>query len=90
MKDQKLIEQAEEAIRNASHRSSLLDELFDEMGVSQNVGEALFESSPSATISQQAEQELLGLVRIQQQSGVQKMEGGTRKRRPTMMRGMMI
>ncbi len=90
MNTQELIEEAEAAIRDASHRSSLLDELFDEMGISQNVGEAIFENSPSAEVSKQAEQELLGLIKTQQQNSVQQMQGGTRKRRPTMMRGMMI
>jgi type III secretion system LcrG-like protein len=88
------IEQAEVAIRNAEERSDVFNELLDGLGVGPVAGEILLGGlSASPQTMKHAEQELVDEVRRrrQQLDSLQRPgEKGQRRKRPTMMRGMVI
>lgn len=86
---------AEKAIASAQQRTELVSEMLAGMGVSAFAASAIFdheEMTPSLT--QQAEKELVHEVYRQRRAAVAANpslgETDTKKRRPTIMRGMMI
>ncbi|EMN7236066.1 LcrG family type III secretion system chaperone VcrG [Vibrio parahaemolyticus] len=86
------IENAELAIRNADERNDIFNELLEGLGVGPVAGEVLLGGlNASPKLMQHAEQELIEEVqrRRQQQHQLQGVQGKRRKR-PTMMRGMVI
>ncbi|EGR2892364.1 type III secretion protein LcrG [Vibrio parahaemolyticus] len=86
------IENAELAIRNADERNDIFIELLEGLGVGPVAGEVLLGGlNASPKLMQHAEQELIEEVqrRRQQQHQLQGVQGKRRKR-PTMMRGMVI
>ncbi|HBN6296126.1 TPA: LcrG family type III secretion system chaperone VcrG [Vibrio parahaemolyticus] len=86
------IENAELAIRNADERNDIFRELLEGLGVGPVAGEVLLGGlNASPKLMQHAEQELIEEVqrRRQQQHQLQGVQGKRRKR-PTMMRGMVI
>jgi type III secretion system LcrG-like protein len=88
------IEKSELAIRNAEDRSDIFNELLDGLGVGPVAGEILLGGlNASPKVMKHAEQELLEEVqrRRQQQSQLQTTNTqGTRRKRPTIMRGIVI
>ncbi|EKQ5901626.1 LcrG family type III secretion system chaperone VcrG [Vibrio parahaemolyticus] len=86
------IENAKLAIRNADERNDIFSELLEGLGVGPVAGEVLLGGlNASPKLMQHAEQELIEEVqrRRQQQHQLQGVQGKRRKR-PTMMRGMVI
>ncbi|MFW1136121.1 LcrG family type III secretion system chaperone VcrG [Vibrio parahaemolyticus] len=86
------IENVELAIRNADERNDIFSELLEGLGVGPVAGEVLLGGlNASPKLMQHAEQELIEEVqrRRQQQHQLQGVQGKRRKR-PTMMRGMVI
>ncbi|MDG2997347.1 type III secretion protein LcrG [Vibrio parahaemolyticus] len=86
------IENTELAIRNADERNDIFSELLEGLGVGPVAGEVLLGGlNASPKLMQHAEQELIEEVqrRRQQQHQLQGVQGKRRKR-PTMMRGMVI
>ncbi|MCX8889468.1 LcrG family type III secretion system chaperone VcrG [Vibrio parahaemolyticus] len=86
------IENAELAIRNADERNDIFSELLEGLGVGPVAGEVLLGGlNASPKLMQHSEQELIEEVqrRRQQQHQLQGVQGKRRKR-PTMMRGMVI
>ncbi|EKN4606580.1 LcrG family type III secretion system chaperone VcrG [Vibrio parahaemolyticus] len=86
------IENAELAIRNSDERNDIFSELLEGLGVGPVAGEVLLGGlNASPKLMQHAEQELIEEVqrRRQQQHQLQGVQGKRRKR-PTMMRGMVI
>ncbi|EGR0770456.1 TPA: LcrG family type III secretion system chaperone VcrG [Vibrio parahaemolyticus] len=86
------IENAELAIRNVDERNDIFSELLEGLGVGPVAGEVLLGGlNASPKLMQHAEQELIEEVqrRRQQQHQLQGVQGKRRKR-PTMMRGMVI
>ncbi|EGR1587808.1 LcrG family type III secretion system chaperone VcrG [Vibrio parahaemolyticus] len=86
------IENAELAIRNTDERNDIFSELLEGLGVGPVAGEVLLGGlNASPKLMQHAEQELIEEVqrRRQQQHQLQGVQGKRRKR-PTMMRGMVI
>ncbi|MCV6038735.1 LcrG family type III secretion system chaperone VcrG, partial [Escherichia coli] len=80
------------AIRNADERNDIFSELLEGLGVGPVAGEVLLGGlNASPKLMQHAEQELIEEVqrRRQQQHQLQGVQGKRRKR-PTMMRGMVI
>ncbi|ODZ41832.1 type III secretion protein LcrG [Vibrio parahaemolyticus] len=87
-----VIENAELAIRNVDERNDIFSELLEGLGVGPVAGEVLLGGlNASPKLMQHAEQELIEEVqrRRQQQHQLQGVQGKRRKR-PTMMRGMVI
>ena len=88
------IENAELAIRNAEDRTDVFNELLEGLGVGPVAGDILLDGlNSSPQLMKQAELELLEEVqrRRQQQNQLQAMNTkGTKRKRPTMMRGMVI
>lgn len=88
------IEKAELAIRNAEDRGDIFNELLEGLGVGPVAGELLLSGlNTSPKVMKLAEQELVEEVqrRRQQQPQLQTTNTqGTRRKRPTMMRGMVI
>ncbi|MDW3049345.1 LcrG family type III secretion system chaperone VcrG [Vibrio sp. Vb1554] len=86
------IENAALAIRNADERNDIFSELLEGLGVGPVAGEVLLGGlNASPKLMQHAEQELIEEAqrRRQQQHQLQGVQGKGRKR-PTMMRGMVI
>ncbi|MBB1268989.1 type III secretion protein [Shewanella sp. SR44-3] len=86
---------AEEAIANAQHRAELVSKMLTGMGVSAFAASAIFDNDAMAPgLTQQAEKDLLHEVSRQRRAAVAANpslgEADTKKRRPTIMRGMMI
>lgn len=88
------IEKSELAIRNAEDRGDIFNELLEGLGVGPVAGEILLSGlNASPKVMKHAERELLDEVqrRRQQQPQLQTTNTqGTRRKRPTMMRGMVI
>ncbi|EGQ9274525.1 LcrG family type III secretion system chaperone VcrG [Vibrio parahaemolyticus] len=88
------IENAELAIRNADERNDIFSELLEGLGVGPLAGEVLLGGlNASPKLMQHAEQELIEEVqRRRQQQQQHQLQGvqGKRRKRPTMMRGMVI
>jgi len=88
------IDQAELAIQSAGDRSDVFNELLEGLGVGPVAGEILLGGiNASPQTMKHAEQELVEEVmrRRQQLNAVQAPgEKGKRRKRPTMMRGMVI
>ncbi|HHX8696911.1 TPA: LcrG family type III secretion system chaperone [Vibrio diabolicus] len=86
------IENAELAIRKAEDRTDIFNELLEGLGVGPVAGDVLLGGikAPVDTMKR-AEQELIDEVqrRRQQQNQLQG-TSGKRRKRPTLMRGMMI
>lgn len=86
---EKTIANAELAIRDSDHRSTLLSEMWQSLGISPQVTELLF-SEGSVTEKAQAEHELLADLDRRRQLVPQQQNVGVRPRRPAMMRGLVI
>ncbi|EJB0386221.1 LcrG family type III secretion system chaperone VcrG [Vibrio parahaemolyticus] len=88
------IENAELAIRNTDERNDIFSELLEGLGVGPVAGEVLLGGlNASPKLMQHAEQELIEEVqRRRQQQQQHQLQGvqGKRRKRPTMMRGMVI
>ncbi|EHH2534004.1 type III secretion protein LcrG [Vibrio parahaemolyticus] len=88
------IENAELAIRNADERNDIFSELLEGLGVGPVAGEVLLGGlNASPKLMRHAEQELIEEVqRRRQQQQQHQLQGvqGKRRKRPTMMRGMVI
>ena len=89
------IAEAQKAIENAEQRSELVSEMLAGLGVSHLAASAIFDNQAiDPELTQQAEKDLLHEVHRQRRAaltanptlGVK----DSKKRRPTMMRGMMI
>ncbi|AQS40626.1 LcrG protein [Shewanella psychrophila] len=89
------IAEAQKAIDNADQRTELVSEMLAGLGVSHLAASAIFDNQTTdPKLTQQAEKELLHEVHRQRRAalaanptlGVK----DSKKRRPTMMRGMMI
>ncbi|MGL5812123.1 MAG: LcrG family type III secretion system chaperone [Aeromonas sp.] len=83
------IAEAELAIRDSDHRTALLNEMWDSLGISPQVTGLLFAQGSVAEKSQ-AEQELLGELYRRRQLAPPENNNGIRPRRPAMMRGLVI
>lgn len=89
------IAEAEKAIENADQRTELVSEMLAGMGVSRLAASTIFDNDAmTPALTQQAEKELLHEVHRQRRAAVAANPGlaekESKKRRPTMMRGMMI
>ncbi|CZF86313.1 LcrG family type III secretion system chaperone [Grimontia marina] len=86
------IENSELAIRNAEDRTDVFNELLEGLGVGPVAGNILLDGlNASPQLMKQAEHELLEEVqRRRQQQPQATSRKGTRRKRPTMMRGMVI
>ncbi|MGY3942365.1 LcrG family type III secretion system chaperone [Aeromonas tecta] len=83
-----IIAKAELAIKDSEHRSDLLNEMWDSLGISPQITNLLFAEGTVAEKSQ-AEQELLSEI-YRRQLVPQEKNNGVRPRRPAMMRGLVI
>ncbi|GEM75467.1 LcrG family type III secretion system chaperone [Vibrio sagamiensis] len=88
------IEQAKLTIKNAEERTDVFNQLLDGLGVAPIVGEILLaDLNSTPQMMNKAEQELIDEVqrRREQQPSLQgALSSGTRRKRPTMMRGLVI
>ncbi|NRD71748.1 type III secretion protein [Shewanella sp. VB17] len=89
------IAEADKAIENAGQRTELVSEMLAGMGVSRLAASTIFDNSAMMpALTQQAEKELMHEVHRQRRAAVAEnpslAEKGSKKRRPAMMRGMMI
>ncbi|WP_325894646.1 LcrG family type III secretion system chaperone [Grimontia sp. NTOU-MAR1] len=86
------IENSELAIRNAEDRTDVFNELLEGLGVGPVAGNILLDGlNASPQLMKQAEHELLEEVQRRRQQQPQATSSkGTRRKRPTMMRGMVI
>ncbi|AUI86206.1 type III secretion protein LcrG [Vibrio azureus] len=88
------IEQAKLAIKSAEERTDVFNQLLDGLGVDPIVGEILLSDiKTTPEMMKKAEQELMDEVqrrRAQQPLLQVSTSSGTRRRRPTMMRGLII
>ena len=84
-----VIARAELAIKDSDHRTALLNEMWDSLGISPQVTSLLFAQGSVAEKSQ-AEQELLGELYRRRQLAPRENNNGVRPRRPAMMRGLVI
>ncbi|PMG68558.1 LcrG family type III secretion system chaperone [Vibrio lentus] len=86
------IENAELTIRNAEDRADVFNELLEGLGVGPVAGDILLDGlNASPQLMKQAEYELLEEVqRRRQQQPQATSTKGIRRKRPTMMRGMVI
>ncbi len=89
------IAEAEKAISNAEERAELVSEMLAGLGVSQLAARAIFDNQAmEPKLTQQAEKELLHEVHRQRRAAMTANptlgDKESKKRRPTMMRGMMI
>ncbi|UMM02046.1 LcrG family type III secretion system chaperone [Vibrio campbellii] len=88
------IENSELAIRNAEDRTDVFNELLEGLGVGPVAGNILLDGlNASPQLMKQAEHELLEEVQRRRQQQHQPQAAstkGTRRKRPSMMRGMVI
>lgn len=87
----KVIQAAEQAIKDSDHRAQLFSELFASMDISPEVGELVFGGGAPA-LTQAAEAELIADVNRSRGKQFTHQEEGekVRPRRPTLMRGINI
>ena len=89
------IAEAQKAISNAEQRTELVSEMLAGLGVSHLAASAIFDNQAmEPKLTQQAERELLHEVHRQRRAALAANptlgDKDSKKRRPTMMRGMMI
>jgi len=91
-RDNLALADAKQAIQNADHRARLVDEMFAAMDIDPRViGPVFEESEASPEMKQQAEEELVTFISRHRRKPILDTEPGTRpRRRPTLMRGIMI
>ena len=82
------VQAAELAIRDSEERGRLLAEMWQGLGLAADAGELLF-LAPERELAR-AEEELLAELRRMRSSQPTQGEQGTRPRRPTPMRGLLI
>lgn len=82
------VQAAELAIRDSGTRR-LLAEMWQGLGLAADAGELLFRA-PERELARAAEEELLAELRRMRSSQPTQGEQGTRPRRPTPMRGLLI
>ncbi|ETS33212.1 MULTISPECIES: LcrG family type III secretion system chaperone [Photorhabdus] len=85
----KVLQAAEEAIKDSDHRLQLLQEMWQSLGINPNVGAELF-GHTDVTLVQSAEQELLTEVNRLRSNHPHSLEEGKRFRRPPRMRGIIV
>ncbi|EQC01012.1 LcrG family type III secretion system chaperone [Photorhabdus temperata] len=85
----KVLQAAEEAIKDSDHRLQLLQEMWQSLGINPNVGTALFGHADTSLV-QDAEQELLTEVNRLRSNHPHSLEEGKRLRRPPRMRGIIV
>ncbi|WP_036771261.1 LcrG family type III secretion system chaperone [Photorhabdus australis] len=85
----KVLQAAEEAIKDSDHRLQLLQEMWQSLGIQPSVGAELFGNSDLSLV-QNAEQELLTEINRLRSSYVHSLEEGKRPRRPPGMRGIIV
>lgn len=83
------VQAAELAIRDSEERGRLLAEMWQGLGLAADAGELLFQA-PERELARAAEEELLAELRCMRSSQLTQGEQGTRPRRPTPMRGLLI
>jgi type III secretion system LcrG-like protein len=82
------ISQAEQAIADSDHRNALLQEMLAGLALSEQTCQLLFDA-PTEQVAV-AEQELLAEIQRRQGAQATQPGEGRKRRRPTMMRGLMI
>ncbi|RRX03375.1 LcrG family type III secretion system chaperone PcrG [Pseudomonas aeruginosa] len=83
------VQAAELAIRDSEERGRLLAEMWHGLGLAADAGALLFQA-PERELARAAEEELLADLRRMRSSQPTQGEQGTRPRRPTPMRGLLI